>query len=151
MSQSVTYLKSNSVYLCERTPCPLCYYYFQRAKKISKLPNSQNRLTCRQKSGLMSVIQLHDKIEVKPGIAGGQPRIAGTRITVKQIAVWHEFMGWSADEIATEYDLSLSDIYAALSYFFDHRQEIMDAIEAEEILVAEMKSRFPSKIAQKRG
>ncbi len=99
----------------------------------------------------MSVIQLHDKIEVKPGIAGGQPRIAGTRITVKQIAVWHEFMGWSADEIATEYDLSLSDIYAALSYFFDHRQEIMDAIEAEEILVAEMKSRFPSKIAQKRG
>lgn len=99
----------------------------------------------------MSVLQLHDKIEIKPGIAGGQPRVAGTRITVKQIAVWHEFMGWSADEIATEYNLSLSDIYAALSYFFDHRQEIMAAIEAEDELVAELKSRFPTKITPKRG
>ncbi|HRI62334.1 MAG TPA: DUF433 domain-containing protein [Saprospiraceae bacterium] len=99
----------------------------------------------------MSVLQLSDKIETTPGVVGGQPRISGTRFTVKQIAVWHEFMGKSADEIATEYDLTLSDIYAALSYFFDHREEIMHAIQVEEDLVTELKNRFPSKIAQMRG
>lgn len=99
----------------------------------------------------MSVLQLSNKIEITPGIVGGQPRIARTRFTVKQITVWHEFMGLSADEIATEYHLALSDIYAALSYFFDHREEIMQAIQAEEELVAEMKNRFPSKIEQRRG
>jgi len=99
----------------------------------------------------MSVLQLSDKIEIKPGVAGSQPCIAGTRFTVKQIAVWHEFMCLSADEIATEHDLNLSEIYAALSYFFDHREAIMQAIQAEEALVTELKKRFPSKIALKRG
>ncbi len=94
----------------------------------------------------MSDLQTSSKIESTPGIAGGQPRIFGTRFTVKQIAVWHEFMGLSADQIATEYALSLADIYAALSYFFDHRTEIMEAIQAEEELVAQMKKRFPSKL-----
>ncbi len=113
-----------------------------------RLPGSSrtNSANLEAKIKAMSVLQLHVKIESKPGIAGGQPRVAGTRITVKQIAVWHEFMGWSADEIATEYDLSLSDIYAALSYFFDHRQEIMAAIEAEDELVAELKNRFPTQL-----
>lgn len=95
----------------------------------------------------MSDLQLSSKIESTPSIAGGQPRIAGTRFTVKQIAVWHEFMGLSADQIATEYSLSLSDIYAALSYFFDHRTEIMEAMQAEDDLVNLMKKRFPSKLA----
>ena len=99
----------------------------------------------------MSVLQLSNKIEITPGIVGGQPRITGTRFTVKQIAVWHEFMGMSADEIATEYGLSLSDIYAALSFFFDHREEIMRAMQAEDDLVAALKNRFPSKIASQRG
>ena len=95
----------------------------------------------------MSDLHLSSKIESTPGVAGGQPRVADTRFTVKQIAVWHEFMGMSADEIATEYNLSLADIYAALSYFFDHRTEIMEAIKVEEDLVNQMKKRFPSKIA----
>jgi uncharacterized protein (DUF433 family) len=95
----------------------------------------------------MSDLQLTSKIESTPGVAGGQPRVSGTRFTVKQIAIWHEFMGLGADQIATEYGLSLADIYAALSYFFDHRSEIMEAIKAEEDLVNQMKKRFPSKLA----
>ena len=31
-----------------------------------------------------------------------------------KIAIWHERMGKSADEIATEYDLTLAGVYAAL-------------------------------------
>jgi uncharacterized protein (DUF433 family) len=85
-------------------------------------------------------------IEMTPGIAGGKPRIAGHRITVQQIVVWHERMGWSADEIATEFDLTLSDIYAALAYYFDHREEIDRAIEESEAFVEALRQRTPSKL-----
>jgi uncharacterized protein (DUF433 family) len=67
---------------------------------------------------------LDDHIEITPGVAGGKPRISGRHITVQNMVIWHERMGKSADEIATEYDLSLADIYAALAYYFDHRVEI---------------------------
>ena len=59
---------------------------------------------------------LDEHIEVTPGICGGKPRIAGHRITVRQIVVWHDRLGRGADDIATEYDLQLSDVYAALAY-----------------------------------
>ena len=57
-------------------------------------------------------------IEMTPDVVGGRPRIAGRRITVQNIAIWHEYMGLSADEIGAEYDLSLAQVYAALAYYF---------------------------------
>ena len=42
-------------------------------------------------------------IAITPGVCGGKPRIAGRRITVANIAIWHERLGRSADEITTEY------------------------------------------------
>jgi uncharacterized protein (DUF433 family) len=90
-------------------------------------------------------------IEVTPGVAGGKPRIAGHRITVQNIVIWHEQLGRSADEIATEYGLSLADVYAALAYYFDHRQEIDQAIRADEEFVAELRKRTPSKLKAKLG
>ncbi|MBI4670978.1 MAG: DUF433 domain-containing protein [Chloroflexi bacterium] len=83
-------------------------------------------------------------IEKTPGVVGGKARIAGTRITVQNIAIWHERMGMGADEIATEFDLSLADIYAALAYYFDHRQEIDDAIRADAEFIQALKQRTPS-------
>src|SRR5918911_1655987 len=63
-----------------------------------------------------------------PGVLGGKPRIAGHRISVQDVAIWHERMGMSVDEIATEYNLTLGEIYAALSYYHDHREEIQTRI-----------------------
>ena len=40
-----------------------------------------------------------DHIEATPGTCGGKPRIAGTRIRVQDVYVWHELQGLSADEI----------------------------------------------------
>ena len=84
-----------------------------------------------------------------PGVAGGKPRIDGHRITVQNIAIWHERMGMSVDEIATEYHLTLGEIYAALSYYHDHRDEIEASIRADEALAADLKQRTPSKLAEK--
>lgn len=88
-------------------------------------------------------------IEITPGVAGGRPRIAGHRITVENIAIWHERMGMSADEIATEYDLSLADVYAALAYYFDHRIEIERSIEEGEAFVEALRQKTPSKLQKK--
>ena len=76
-------------------------------------------------------------ITITPGVAGGKPRIAGRRITVQNIMVWHERLGMNADEIASEYDLSLADVYAALAYYFDHREEIDRTLAEDEAFVAE--------------
>ncbi len=66
----------------------------------------------------MTATTLNHHIEVTPGIAGGKPHIAGHRMTVQNIAIWHERLGRSADEIATEYSLMLADVYVALAYYF---------------------------------
>ena len=94
----------------------------------------------------MTTLPAIEKIVSKPGLVGGQPHIAGTRFTVKQIVIWHEYLGQSADEIATEYQLALSDIYAALSWYFDHREEVNLAIQEEEDLVEQLKKNYPSKV-----
>lgn len=97
----------------------------------------------------MSTTTLDQHIEITPGTCGGKPRIAGRRITVQNIAIWHERMGMTADEIASEYDLTLGDVYAALAYYFDHREEIDGRIKEEEAFVEELRKRTPSVLAQK--
>ncbi len=97
----------------------------------------------------MPTITLDQHIEITPGIAGGKPRIAGRQITVQNIAVWHERLGKSADEIAAEYDLSVADVYAALAYYFDHRKEIDESIRAGQAFVEELRAKTPSKLLQK--
>jgi len=97
----------------------------------------------------MSVETLDQHIEITPGVVGGKPHIAGHRITVQNIVIWHERLGLSADEIAAEYDLSLSDVYAALAYYYDHRGEIDKAIEDSQAFVEALRQQTPSKVTQK--
>ena len=92
---------------------------------------------------------LDKHIEITPGIAGGKPRIAGRRITVQNIVIWHERMGMSADEISSEYDLTLADVYAALAYYFDHVEEINKSIREGEAFVEEMRKKNVSILEQK--
>jgi len=88
-------------------------------------------------------------IEATPGIAGGKPRIAGHRITVQDVAIWHERMGKSVDEIATEYDLTLADVYAALAYYFENREEIDRTIAEGAAFAEALRQRTPSKLTRK--
>ena len=97
----------------------------------------------------MTVKTLDQHIEITPGVAGGKPRIAGHRITVQNVVIWHEWLGHSADEIATEYNLILADVYAALAYYYDHRPEIDQAIKADEAFVEILREQTPSKVTQK--
>lgn len=89
-------------------------------------------------------------IEATPGICGGKPRIAGHRIRVQDIVFWHESMGMSPDEIVSEYPgLTLADVYAALAYYHDHRDEIDRDVKADDATVARMRFSKPSKLLEK--
>jgi uncharacterized protein (DUF433 family) len=90
-------------------------------------------------------------IETTPGIAGGKPRIAGRRLTVQDVAFWHEHLGRSADEIAEEHDLTLAEIYTALAYYFEHRTEIDQHLEEDRTFLRQLRQRTPSKVRQRLG
>jgi uncharacterized protein (DUF433 family) len=61
----------------------------------------------------------------KKGVRQGGPVIEGTGIQVMDIAVRYHFLESSPDEILAAYpDLTLSQIYDALSYYYDHKDEM---------------------------
>ncbi len=97
----------------------------------------------------MATRTLDQHIEITPGVAGGKPRIAGHRITVHDVVVWHESIGMGADEIAAEYDLSLADVYAALAYYFDHRDEIDQQIKDSKLVVETLRGTIHSRLKEK--
>lgn len=90
-------------------------------------------------------------IAIRPGFSGGKPHIAGHRIKVQHIAVWHERLGMSAEEIVATYPtLSLPAVYAALAYYHSHRDEIDADIADDERFVADQKANAgPSLVAEK--
>lgn len=100
------------------------------------------------------LVQVEHVVET-PGTCGGRPRIAGHRIRVQDISIWHTRMGMSAGRIAADFNLTLAEVHAALAYYFDHCSEINAMIEQDEKFAEEMKAKSPSmleaKLRQLRG
>ena len=92
----------------------------------------------------MTTKTLDQRIVQTPGACGGKPRIDGHRITVQNVAIWHDRLGWSADEIASEYQPALADIYAALAYYFANRESIDNSIKEDNAFVEELRRQTPS-------
>src|SRR5689334_16603124 len=73
---------------------------------------------------MADTIQAINYIVKTPGILGGDAHIAGHRIGVSDVAMLHVHLDTSPEEIARMYNLSLAEIYAALAYYHDHKDEI---------------------------
>lgn len=83
---------------------------------------------------MQAITDIGTLIVSTPDICGNRPRIAGTRVTVQRIVVWHQ-MGMNAEAIIAEIPhLNLAQIYAALAYYYANRERIDVEIakEAEE-------------------
>jgi uncharacterized protein (DUF433 family) len=94
--------------------------------------------------------ELATHIDSHPEKCGGRPCIAGTRIRVQDIYIWHELRGQSPAEIVADFpQLSLAQVYAALSYYHDHRDEIQAVVTDEEAWADRMKAGHPSKLLAK--
>lgn len=77
-------------------------------------------------------VVMDQHIELSPDVRGGRPRIAGTRLTVADIVMLHLRMGKAVEEIAGKYQVTLSDVHAALAYYYDHRAVIDADMAADE-------------------
>jgi uncharacterized protein (DUF433 family) len=80
-----------------------------------------------------------------PGILSGEARIEGHRIRVRDVVAARDLGGLTPEEIAaTAYPvLTLAQIYAALAYYEDHREEIDHAFESEARFVEEFRREHP--------
>ncbi|MEH2251536.1 DUF433 domain-containing protein [Nostoc sp.] len=93
---------------------------------------------------------ISEYIQITPGVCGGKPRIAGHRIRVQNIVIWHERMGLSPHEIVYYYpSITLADIYAALAYYHDHPDDITQQIAEREAFVKQVQPETPSILQQK--
>src|SRR5262249_33725048 len=66
----------------------------------------------------------HPHVEKVPGRAGGQPVVAGTRISVAFIVRFLQAGTAPAEIVAAYPHLSLAAVYDAISYYYDHQDEI---------------------------
>ena len=83
-------------------------------------------------------IDIGSLIERSPEIRKGRPCIAGTGVTVRRIAGWHN-LGLTPEEIAVCIDhLTLAQIHAALAYYHANRDEIDSDIAHEEAVAEEI-------------
>jgi len=68
-----------------------------------------------------------------PEICGGRPSLRGTRVTVRAIVGYHK-LGLSVDEIlAALPHLTPAQVYEALSYYYDHMDEIEQEIQENQL------------------
>jgi uncharacterized protein (DUF433 family) len=63
--------------------------------------------------------------------ADGTARVDGTRYKVLHLAGEHYHYGWSAEEILRQHpDLRPEQVYAALTYFYDHHEAMIEGMNA---------------------
>ena len=97
---------------------------------------------------MADVISHH--IEVVQAASGPKARIAGHRIRVQDVAIWHEKLGMSPDEIVHQHPaITLADVHAALAYYWDHRMEIERTIAEEHDLVEQLRGCYESPLREK--
>src|SRR6516162_7711768 len=72
----------------------------------------------------------HPHIVRLEGVCGGEPVIDGLRVTVRHVVTLHQ-QGEMIVDIAEALGITEAQVFHALSYFFDHRGEILALIAQE--------------------
>jgi uncharacterized protein (DUF433 family) len=78
----------------------------------------------------------HPHIVRLEGVCGGEPIIDGLRVAVRHVATLH-VRGETIPEITEALGLTEAQVFHALSYYFDHRDEINNLMAQEEQAHAE--------------
>jgi len=59
-------------------------------------------------------------------VLGGEPRLEGTRVGVRHVAARAVDSDQSPAHVADQLDVSLSEVYEALSYYYAHIDELRE-------------------------
>ena len=94
----------------------------------------------------------HPYITTDKKIRSGEPIISGTGIRVLDVAIRYEIMGMSPEDIIMAFPhLNLSQIHDALSYYYEHKNEMDKAWKAAIKDVDVLKKIHPSILEKKIG
>ncbi|MBI1935336.1 DUF433 domain-containing protein [Candidatus Woesearchaeota archaeon] len=83
---------------------------------------------------------------VKDKLMSGSPRIAGTRVRVRDIVEKHIVLGYSPEEIADAFDVSLAAVYDALSYYYGHAADVQEELRKDMEFVDKFRKEFKHEI-----
>jgi uncharacterized protein (DUF433 family) len=90
------------------------------------------------------------RIDIIEGAGGPKARIAGSRIRVQDVVFWYETQGMSVNEIVENYPtFGHADVFAALAYYWDHRDEIEAEIARDVATDEEFRQKYPGRLAEK--
>lgn len=81
-------------------------------------------------------------------IRDGQPMIRGRRVKVKMVASMHIHAGAPIEEVMEQYNISESEVYAALAYYYDNREAFEADFREAEQLLHEIGTPLEERIAQ---
>jgi uncharacterized protein (DUF433 family) len=94
----------------------------------------------------------HPYISTNKKIRGGEPVISSTGIRVQDVAVRYEIMGMTPEDIIAAYPhLTLPQVHDALSYYYEHKQEMDKSWKDALKKVEAMKKLHPSVLEMKIG
>ena len=92
---------------------------------------------------MQKLVVKHPYITKKSGISKGSPIIAGTRMRVLDIIIEYEYLGHSPDEIISAHPhLILSQIHDALSFYYEHREEMDQEIRSRKEAIVKLREKF---------
>jgi uncharacterized protein (DUF433 family) len=81
---------------------------------------------------MASTVQIDTLLVRTPGVCGGRLRIDATRVTLNQIVTCYK-RGETPEEIAANFPhVALGQVYAALTYYHTHRDEVEADLAAEQ-------------------
>jgi uncharacterized protein (DUF433 family) len=72
-----------------------------------------------------------DTIISDPTIRGGQAVIVKSRVRVIDLIASYLYRGLSADELATNFNLNLGQVHAALAYYYQNKTALDAQLRAE--------------------
>jgi uncharacterized protein (DUF433 family) len=87
----------------------------------------------------------------EPDYCSGKAAIGATRVRVNNVVYLHK-QGKTADEIRVEYpDLTHAQVYAALAYYHDHKDEIEAELAEDEGADGRYEQRKAKALAERHG
>ncbi len=90
------------------------------------------------------------RLQIRIDDSGPRPVIAGTDIKVSQVALEYEQLAMTPDDIVDAHPhLGLSAVHVALAYYYDHLETIRREWQEANALVAALRARYPSRVAQR--
>jgi uncharacterized protein (DUF433 family) len=89
----------------------------------------------------MDTIQSINLITINPKVRDGRPCIGGTTLRVTDVVMATIFHERTPGEIASDYEISLAQVYAALAYYYEHKDELDTDIRQQIATSREVKYR----------